>query len=73
MTDETKRKYLKIISVYDQLILESGKYAPFLGPKYFVENTVHECCHRKITDVSRITVYRALKCKKELIKAEPFL
>lgn len=73
MTDETKRKYLKIIHVYDELIIESGDYAPFLGPKYFVENTVLVCFHRKIKDVSRITVYRALKCKKELIKSEPFL
>lgn len=73
MTDETKKRYLEIIGIHEKLITEAGDYARFLSRDYFVTNTIHQCIHNKILNVSRITVYRALKCKKELIAEKPFL
>lgn len=62
MDDATKIKYSKLLDIYDSIVKESGKYAPYLSKQYFITNTIHQAVHEKgIKQVSRDVVYKALK------------
>lgn len=64
---KTLRKYLRIIQIFNEIQLKSGEYAAFLGKEYYIQNTIHECKHRKIKRVSRMTVYRALQLEPVIV------
>ena len=71
--ESTKRKHLAILEIYEEIVKESGKYACYLSRTYFVMNTVLECQHRGIKEVSRSVVYSALRNSKQLKKEKHFI
>lgn len=72
-SDSTKAKHLKVIEIYDRIVEESGKYAPYLSKSYFITNTIYECNHCGIKKVTRSVVYDALRDYSELKKLKPFI
>lgn len=73
MNTKTKKKYLKIIEIYDRLIVESGDYAPYLSRQYYIDNTINEYHNLFKKDISRRLIYEALQFRKSLKQEEKFL
>ena len=73
MTNNTVKKYHKIISIYDKIVKDTGEYSTHLGREYFAKNTAIECSNQKIKDVGRLTIWRVLKLRKEVEERIKFI
>lgn len=73
MRDQTKIKYLKVLSVHGEIIKSFGSNAPYISKEHIIRKVIKELREQGIKKVSRIVVYRALKKSSELKNEEYML
>ncbi len=72
LSENTKMKYIQILEIYNTIRKQSGEFAPYLAKEYFIQNTLIECCDKKIERAnSRLIVYHALHYEPKLIAEFP--
>jgi len=65
--ESTNIKHYKIICIYDEIVKSCPiEYKKFLGKEYFITKTVEISISQNIQEVSRNTVYLALRNRKSL-------